>query len=176
MSALRLAALLALGLGAVTVARAAERGRPAPEDMIFPRSAAESAAADEAATGPATFAPGPSPAMPGLLPTFGYLLTFAGLIGGAWMLLRRGRLGRAFGKSEGRLQVLETKVLGNRQFLVVVEYDDARLLLGVGPGRIDYLTPLAGHPLSTGASEVTVSDEPETTPAPVSFAVKEALR
>jgi flagellar protein FliO/FliZ len=151
----------------------ADRARAAPEDVIFPRSAAEAAAADAADDRPAAFAPGPAPGTPGLLSTAGYLLVFAGLLGGAWFLLKRGRLSRAFGRSEGRLQILETKMLGNRQFLVVVEYDDAKLLLGVGPGRIDYLTPLAGHPLSTGASEVTVPDEPEA--APVPFASKEAV-
>ena len=32
--------------------------------------------------------------------------------------------------------------LGNRQFLIVVGYDDTRMLLGVTPGKIDYLCPL----------------------------------
>ena len=34
------------------------------------------------------------------------------------------------------------KSLGNRQFLLVVGYEDQRLLLGVTPGKIDYLCPL----------------------------------
>lgn len=174
MKAIHLAALLALGLGAVSVASAADRTSPAPEEVIFPRTTEASAEADAAAGRATTFAPGPTPSTDGLLSTVGYILTFGMLLGGAWLLLKRGTLRRAFGKSEGRLQVLETKMLGNRQFLVVVEYDDAKLLLGVCPGRIDYLTPLAGHPLSTGAMGVTVGEEDEATPLP--FVTKEAAR
>jgi flagellar protein FliO/FliZ len=161
MKALRLAALLALGLGAASLAGAADRANPAPEEIIFPRTTAESAAADAAAGRSAAFAPGPMPATGGLASTAGYVVTFGLLLGGAWLLLKRGTFKRAFHKSEGRLQVLETKMLGNRQFLLVVEYDDAKLLLGVCPGRIDYLTPLAGHPLSTGATGVTVAEVDE---------------
>jgi flagellar biogenesis protein FliO len=32
--------------------------------------------------------------------------------------------------------------LGNRQFLLVVAYEETRILLGVTPGKIDYLCPL----------------------------------
>ena len=45
-------------------------------------------------------------------------------------------------RSDGRLQVSETRMLGNRQFLMVVEYEESRLLVGVSPGRIELLTPL----------------------------------
>jgi len=33
-------------------------------------------------------------------------------------------------------------MLGNRQFLIVAEYEDRKMLIGVCPGRIDYLCPL----------------------------------
>src|SRR5690606_19739502 len=165
---LRTAVLLACGLslGMGSWATAADRASPAPDEIIFPRSSAAAAeagaagaeSADATSARSSAFAPGPTPSTDGLMSTIGYLATFACLLGGAWLLLKRGTLKRAFSESEGRLQVLETKMLGNRQFLVVVEYDDAKLLLGVCPGRIDYLTPLAGHPLSTGASEVTVPE------------------
>lgn len=175
MNAVRLAALIACGLGAVSFAAAADRTGPAPDDVIHPRSPAASAAADaEAAAGgdrSAVFAPGPAPDASGLMPAFGYLVAFGLLLGGGWLLVKRGTFTRPFTKGEGRLRVLETRLLGNRQFLMVVEYDDAKLLLGVCPGRIDYLTPLAGHPLSTGATGVTVADDSE--PAPLPFAVKE---
>ena len=157
MNALRIAALFICGLGAALITRAAERTGPAPDDIIYPRGAesaptlagANDVADESAATGSAAanpFAPGPTPSLGGLPSTMGYLIAFGALIGGAWFLFRRGTLGRRFVKSEGRLRVLETKMLGNRQFLMVVEYDDAKILLGVCPGKIDYLTPLAGHP------------------------------
>jgi len=174
MKAIRLAALLALGLGVWSPAFAADRTSPAPEEVIFPRSTAESAAADAATGRSAAFAPGPMPATSGLASTAGYIVTFGLLLGGAWLLLKRGTLKRALGKNEGRLNVLETRMLGNRQFLLVVEYDDAKLLLGVCPGRIDYLTPLAGHPLSTGATGVMVADDDETAALP--FVTKEAAQ
>lgn len=159
MKALRLAAVFALGLSAGFVGQAADRTGPAPTDIIFPRATSDAPAPDGNA---AVFAPGPRAATGGLMPAVGYLGAFGLLIGGAWFLLKRGALPRPFAKKEGRLRVLETRMLGNRQFLMVVEYDDAKLLLGVCPGRIDYLTPLAGHPLATGASSVTVGDDDET--------------
>ncbi|MBI2815107.1 MAG: flagellar biosynthetic protein FliO [Opitutae bacterium] len=45
-----------------------------------------------------------------------------------------------------QLSIVETRSLGNRQYLVVAGYEDKKFLLGVCPGRIDLLTPLAGRP------------------------------
>lgn len=59
-------------------------------------------------------------------------------------LSKKGRFVSALGKSKGKLQIEETKVLGNKQFLVVVNYEGEKILLGVGPGMINklcYLTP-----------------------------------
>jgi flagellar biogenesis protein FliO len=181
MNALRLVALLACGLGAALTSSAADRTGPEPTDLIYPRGAEAGATTSPevgsapAPGNPAVFAPGPLPAPGGMLPTLGYLAAFGALIGGAWFLLKRGALGRPFAKSEGKLRVLETKMLGNRQFLMVVEYDDAKLLLGVCPGKIDYLTPLAGHPLATGANAVTAADDDDE-PAAISFPTSEARR
>jgi flagellar protein FliO/FliZ len=63
---------------------------------------------------------------------------------GLW-LWWRGRQGApAFSaRTERRLVISETRSLGNRQFLVVAAYDDQRFLLGVCPGRIQLLAPLA---------------------------------
>ena len=36
-------------------------------------------------------------------------------------------------------------MLGHKQFLAVVEYEGRKMLLGVCPGRIDYLCPLEGN-------------------------------
>jgi flagellar protein FliO/FliZ len=35
-------------------------------------------------------------------------------------------------------------MLGNRQFLVVAEYEQRKMLIGVCPGRIEYLCTLSG--------------------------------
>ena len=45
---------------------------------------------------------------------------------------------------ERKLNISEMRMLGNRQFLVVAEYEDKKMLIGVCPGRIDYLCPLGG--------------------------------
>jgi flagellar biogenesis protein FliO len=162
MKALRTAALLALGVGAALAGRAADRTGPSPSEVIFPRHA-ETAPAENtpAAEASPAFAPPPGVSMHGLMPTVGFVVALAVLAGGAWFLIKRGTIPRPFSRNEGRLKVLETRLLGNRQFLVVVEYDDAKMLLGVCQGRIDYLTPLAGHPLATAGTPV--GDEVDAT-------------
>jgi flagellar protein FliO/FliZ len=64
--------------------------------------------------------------------------------GGVWLLLRR-RAGPGFlaGRSAHKLQIEETRSLGNRQYLVVAVYEEQKLLLGVTPGQIQLLTPLS---------------------------------
>ncbi|TVR49995.1 MAG: hypothetical protein EA425_11035 [Puniceicoccaceae bacterium] len=103
-----------------------------------------------------------APAGPGLLglvfPIIGYFIILAGLGVVVWHLVRRGGFKRAFDKSEGRLHVTETRMLGNRQFLLVVDYDGQKVLLGVVPGRIDYLCALNE---STSFEEVRPSTREE---------------
>ena len=41
--------------------------------------------------------------------------------------------------TENKLIVLESKMLGGRQFLTVVEYNEQKMLLAVSPGRIEQL-------------------------------------
>ena len=168
------AAILASMLGAALVARAAadtDRTGPEPSQVIYPHgdqdssagaamNAGSSSSTSNAASPSPVFAPALSSG--GMLPAAGYLVVLGLLVAGAWYLLKRGSLPRPFSKTEGKLRVLETRLLGNRQFLVVVEYDDAKMLLGVCQGRIDYLTPLAGHPLA--AAGAIDADESETTP------------
>ena len=64
--------------------------------------------------------------------------------GGVWVLLRR-RSGPGFlaGRVVHKLQIEETRSLGNRQYLVVAVYEGQKLLLGVTPGQIQLLTPLS---------------------------------
>jgi flagellar protein FliO/FliZ len=63
-------------------------------------------------------------------------------IGGAW-LLRNGLPSMQRGKGERKLDISETRGLGSRQFLVVAQYENRKVLLGVCPGRIDYLCSLS---------------------------------
>jgi flagellar protein FliO/FliZ len=73
-----------------------------------------------------------------------YLVLLLGLFAGGAYLLRNGfTLFQPKIKGARKLQISEMRMLGNRQFLVVAEYEDRKMLLGVCPGRIDYLTNLA---------------------------------
>jgi len=87
-----------------------------------------------------------APAAPGMDEfgsLLGYITLLAALAGAAIYLIKFGiPLHRNRSKEERKLQVLEMRPLGNRQFLVVVGYEDTRMLLGVTPGKIDYLCPL----------------------------------
>jgi len=62
--------------------------------------------------------------------------------GGVWVLVQRRRAGPGGGRGGRKLQIDETRPLGNRQYLVVADYDGKKFLLGVTPGRIQMLTPL----------------------------------
>jgi len=153
MKAVLHAAFLAVMLGAGLTGRAQTPAGTDPADVVYPRGTAPAAEpAAPARPGPSPFAPPTSESS--LAQGLAYVLVLGLLIGGAWLLVKRGSLPRPFAKSEGRLKVLETKILGNRQFLMVVEYEDAKMLLGVCQGRIDYLTPLAGHPLAAAAASI----------------------
>jgi flagellar biogenesis protein FliO len=73
-----------------------------------------------------------------------YLFLIVALLAGGLYFMRSGfRLMPKLGKGEKKLQITEMKSLGNRQFLVVAEYEDRKMLLGVCPGRIDYLSTLS---------------------------------
>jgi flagellar biogenesis protein FliO len=53
-------------------------------------------------------------------------------------------------KTNWKLQLQETWMLGHKQFLAVVDYEGRKMLLGVCPGRIDYLCPLEGNEDAVG--------------------------
>lgn len=80
---------------------------------------------------------------PGLM-----VFTYVAILGvGGYLFFhqwKQRRMGPVGGKSGQRLNLLETRMLGNKQFLVVAEYDDRRMLLGVGPGFINHLCFLEG--------------------------------
>lgn len=79
---------------------------------------------------------------------------------GAMWFLRNGGLARFAARrnknAERKLQISETRMLGNRQFLVVAEYEGRKMLIGVCPGRIDYLATLAAGEAGAKADEHSV--------------------
>ncbi len=79
----------------------------------------------------------------------GRILIYLGILGGlgyaALYFVRQSKSGgikmRLKG-NKGGLVLKETHTLGNKQFLVVVEYEGQKFLLGVGPGMINKLCDL----------------------------------
>jgi flagellar protein FliO/FliZ len=61
---------------------------------------------------------------------------------GAWILIQRRQSGPLSARGQRKLHVEETRPLGNRQYLVVAQYEGKKFLLGVTPGQIALLTPL----------------------------------
>jgi flagellar biogenesis protein FliO len=93
--------------------------------------------------------PSPAPFTPhgseGMIQLVVYFLLILAFLAGGLYLTRFGfgsRPGK--GRGERKLVISESRTLGNRQFLVVAEYEGRKMLLGVCPGRIDYLSTLAG--------------------------------
>lgn len=71
------------------------------------------------------------------------LLALAAASAGGWMLWRQRRAVPGLnGREVRKLAIAETRSLGNRQYLIVADYDGRKFLLGVCPGRIDLLSPL----------------------------------
>jgi flagellar protein FliO/FliZ len=114
-------------------------------------------AAAAAAQG-ASATPAPLPynhGLAGTLQMMVYLFLVVGaLAGGLWFMRNWAAFFRGQPKGPRRLNIAETRMLGNRQFLIVAEYDDKKILLGVCPGRIDYLCPLGGRDDETFSREL----------------------
>jgi flagellar biogenesis protein FliO len=111
---------------------------------------------------PPPITPSPAPAVGkiGLSLVF-YPVVLLVLAAGAFYLMRSGWSSRFLRKNAPRkLQVPEIRSLGNRQFLVIAEYEATRLLLGVSPGRIDLLCHLGREALEEEAFAPLVRDEP----------------
>ena len=73
------------------------------------------------------------------------LLAVACAAAGGWLYWRNRTAGiSGAGRPARKLVITETRSLGNRQHLLVADYEGRRFLLGVCPGRIDLLTPLDG--------------------------------
>lgn len=134
-------ALLALAWPSYAQDATEDAGTTEDSRMIYPRNdeSAESREG-EAHTADELFSSSSTSSM--LLSLLGFTLLLGACAVGAWYLFKRGLLKRPFSRDEGKLKIAESRMLGNRQFLMVVEYEDNKILLGVGPGKIDYLTSL----------------------------------
>lgn len=84
-----------------------------------------------------------------------YLVLLVGIAGAVIFLVRKNRIGAV--KGNGRLSILESRMLGGRQFLVVGKYDGKTFLLGVCPGRIDYLCSLEDQQARADSREADFS-------------------
>ena len=65
------------------------------------------------------------------------------MVGCLVFLQKKGYFGLNRHRSIGKLSIKDQIVLGNRQFLVVVEYGEKEILVGIGPGFIRYVATLS---------------------------------
>lgn len=128
-AALRLAGAVAAA-GALFAAAPAQE-KPKDAGIIYPRNAAPADAPAPAAT-------------KGAGSNFLLVVLAAGAAAtGGWMLWRQRRSpGGLVGRDARKLTVAESRSLGNRQYLVVADYEGKKFLLGVCPGSIQLLAPL----------------------------------
>jgi flagellar protein FliO/FliZ len=85
----------------------------------------------------------------------GYVLTILLLLAAGLAVIFRGNFPMAFSagsKAVRKLRIEETKSVGHRQYLLVAEYEGRRFLLGVCPGRIEYLSGLDSDAAPPGGS------------------------
>lgn len=107
---------------------------PAPDTVIYPKGSPERQA-DASDAAHKTGGPGNTWLAVALL----------GALVGGWLVIKRraaGGAGILGNRSTHKLQIDETRSLGNRQYLVVASYDGRKFLLGVTPGQIQMLAPL----------------------------------
>jgi len=84
------------------------------------------------------------------------VIGFLGILACLAYLLNRfvssSQLSKSTNSGKG-IKLGETRSLGNKQFLVVAEYDSHKFLLGISPGRIERLAKLDPSN-STGADQI----------------------
>ncbi len=112
------------------------------DDVIGGSPSAEDAGSEQSSDAMQGLFSGESASSGALITLLGYAVIIGALAVIVWFLFKNGVFQKRFSKSEGKLKVSETRMLGNRQFLSVVEYGSQKILIGVGPGKIDYLTTL----------------------------------
>lgn len=98
----------------------------------------------------------------GLLQICVYFFLLLGILAAAVVFFRNGIGGlQPRKKGERKLEISETRMLGNRQFLVVAQYEGKKMLIGVCPGRIDYLCNLAGAEVEEDRFASMLPEKPE---------------
>lgn len=119
-------------VGAFAAGAVVAQEKPKDSDIIHPRNAsapAEAPATSQTKSGDANY----------LL----IVLAAGAAAAGGWMLWRQRRTpGGIAGREARKLTVAESRSLGNRQYLVVADYEGKKFLLGVCPGSISLLSPL----------------------------------
>jgi flagellar protein FliO/FliZ len=111
----------------------------AKDEVIYPRTAASPGAPAETRSG-------------GSVNLITGLLGLACAAGAGWFYWRnRAMGGTGAGRAVRKLSIAETRPLGNRQHLLVADYDGKKYLLGVCPGRIDLLTALSDDTKKAGS-------------------------
>lgn len=87
------------------------------------------------------------------------LLLMLAVLGALFFYVKR--VGLPNTKKTGNLELLETRPLGGRQFIVVGKYGEERFLLGVCPGKIDFLCRLGNPPGEVGSFSDELKTEEE---------------
>jgi flagellar protein FliO/FliZ len=112
------------------------------------QSAVGPSPAPASASGSLMFSGAPATTAGSFIQMFGYVVAILMIVGAAVVFFMRsgGFIGLRMGtKAARKLHLQETWMLGHKQFLAVIEYEGRKMLLGVCPGRIDYLCPLEGN-------------------------------
>ncbi len=103
-----------------------------------------------------------NPALGGMLQIAVYCFLLVGLLAGGLFFYRNGFGALAArNKTARKLDISETRMLGNRQYLVVAEYEGRKMLIGVCPGRIEYLCNLGGGDEDGGRFSSLLPEKPE---------------
>ena len=82
------------------------------------------------------------------------------VIVGVLCFLRRFSLRRVRLFSSHKLKILESKSLGNRQFLLVVSYESEKFLLGVYPNGMRFLSKLGSDKDITSKTDLSNPNVP----------------
>lgn len=87
--------------------------------------------------------------------TGSYVLVIALVLAGvgAWVLLQRRKGAPIVSRGPRKLQLEETRPLGNRQYLVVANYEGRKFLLGVTTGQIQLLSELGAEGTAAGEGQ-----------------------
>ena len=129
-------------------------------------------AAHSASAAPVTGAAGDSVAVASVRMLGMLALIIAGVLGaGRW--LRHSRMLGSWKTPQARLQIVETRSVGQRQALCLVACDQREWLVAVGPTGIQMLSPLQPVPACPGSFQEHLDGVAEfPSPRPVASAVE----